>query len=206
MPIDYNQIFLVAILLHSTFLTIIAVLLRRSKERRTKTLWKLAVADTIIFPIGILLLSSSQPPISILTALAYVAYSLITAFVLGIEVPGFVLLSKFDGKLVDALEGVRKDLVTVGYSFDHLARLKTTVSTNEEMLNSARLDALTGDFIGSCERMKNLDKTFWGIALAEITTSIKTFSERSKHPFPKLIEILSLAGLSFLLAQFLKLL
>lgn len=206
MSSDYNQIFLISIILHSAILIVIAILLRRSKNRRTKILWNLAIANTIIFPIGILVASYIQSPISLLTTLAYVAYSLIVAFVLGIEIPGFLLLSKFDGKLVESLEDLRKDLVIMGYSFDHLAKLKTTASTNKEMLSSAQLDTLINDFIGSCERMKNLDKTSWSIALAEVTSSIKTFSERSKHPFPKLIDILSLAGLSFLLAQFLKLL
>lgn len=150
-------------------------------------------------------MSYLQPPTTLLATLSNIVYSLVAAFVIAIEVPGFLLLSRFDGMIVDALENIRKELVAIGYSFDHLVQLKTVSSANKEAVRSAGLYSLIEDFIGTCDRMKNLDKTFWGLVLSEVTHSARFFSERSKQPFPKLIDILSLAGLSFLLAQFLKL-
>ena len=207
MALEYYQMFLVAITLHSIILGAVSVLLQRSKEySRPQILWKLTMADLIFFPAGLLIASYLQPVVSMLSALADIVYSVIGAFVFGIEIPGFVLLSKFDDKLVERLKLVRKELISISYSFDNVAKLKSLAKNNEEMLQAAQLDELVNDFISSCERMRNLDKTFWGMVLGEVTTSIKAFAERSKHPFPKLVDILSLAGLSFLLAQFLKLL
>ena len=49
----------------------------------------------------------------------------------------------------------------------------------------------------------NLDKSLYEVTIKEIGEQIQQISARSKHPFPKLIEIMSLAGISFLLGQFL---
>lgn len=203
MSIDY--ILATAILLHSIILVIVTYVLGTNKDQRTKMLWKLTVSDLLLFPVLILLAAYLQYPTTMLATLSYIVYSLVAAFVIAIEVPGFLLLSKFDGKIVGALENVRKDLVTIGYSFEHVAQLKATLSANEGTLRSADVYSLIEDFVKTCERMKNLDKSFWGLLLSEVTRSARFFSERSKNPFPKLLDILSLAGLSFLLAQFLKL-
>jgi hypothetical protein len=205
MSINYNQILSVAVLLHSAVLATVAFSLLTSKDRRTKGLWKLAILEIIIFPIAVVLASYLQPTNTMLAALSNIVYSLVGAFVVSIEIPGFLLLSTFDGTVVDALEKCRTELVTMGYSFSHLAQLKAIYSANEQALRSTGLYSLIGDFIAACDHMKNLDKTSWGLTLSEVSRSATFFSERSKHPFPKLIEILSLAGLSFLLAQFLKL-
>ena len=61
------------------------------------------------------------------------------------------------------------------------------------------------DFVIVCEKLKNLDINLWSLTLQETSDCIKDVTERSKHPFPKLIDILSLSGLSIILAQFLKL-
>ena len=123
---------------------------------------------------------------------------------MGIEIPGLLLLSRFDSTVVEGLGRVRRDLVTLSYSFDRLSQLRSTVTTNRETLRSAQVEELVDDFISSCERMKNLDKSFWSLLVTEVTSMINSFSEQSKHPFPKLIDIVSLAGLSFLLAQLLR--
>jgi len=205
MPTDYNQILEAAVAFHSTVIIALAYWLRANKDNRKKLLWKLAILEVVVFPFVILAASYIQSPISMVAVLSDIVYSIVVTFVGTVEVPGFLLLSKFDGTIVDALENTRKELVIIGYSFDHLAQLNAIYTDNEENLRSASLYTLIGDFIGACERMKNLDKSFWALVIGEVTLSARSFSERSKHPFPKLFEILSLAGLSFLLAQFLRL-
>jgi hypothetical protein len=146
-------------------------------------------------------------PTSLLSMLSYGIYSLVGAFVIAFEIPGFLLLSRFDGRIVDSLEKTRDDLLAISYSFDtKLSQLRDGWSRRRDALSSTHLYPLVESFISTCERIKNLDKTFWQLVLSEVTLSIKSFSERSKHPAPKLIDILSLSGLSFIIAQLLKIL
>ena len=51
--------------------------------------------------------------------------------------------------------------------------------------------------------MKHLDRIHYDTTVKELGERIQQISDGSKHPFPKLIEILSLAGISFLIGQFL---
>jgi hypothetical protein len=206
MPVDYGYLLVGAIAVHSVVLAAAALSVRKAKRDRTRILWKLLVLETVVFPIAATISYYLQPTTSWLTATADIVYSTVVAFVLGVEVPGFLLLTKFDERIATALEEVRKDLVVLGYSFDHLAQFKATVEKNKERLGSAGIDGLVDDFVLACDRMNNLDRSFWGLLLSEVTTASRTVAERSKHPFPKLIDVMSLAGLSFLLAQFLKLL
>lgn len=205
MSVDYGYLIIGVIAVDSVILAAAAFSVRKAKDDRTRILWKLFVLEMVIFPIAVTVSYYFQPATSWLTALADIVYSVVVAFVLGVEVPGFLLLTKFDEGIATALEDLRKDLVVLGYSFDHFAQFKTTFEKNKERLGSAGIDGLVNDFVLACDRMNNLDRSFWSILLSEVTMSSRTIAERSKHPFPKLIDVMSLAGLSFLLAQFLRL-
>jgi hypothetical protein len=205
MSVDFSYLIVAAIAIHTVILVILTITVKGAKEDRTRILWKLLVLEVVLLPVAFVILYYLQPPISWLTTTADVVYAVVVAFVLGLEVPGFILLSRFDEGIVNALEELRNDLITLGYSFDHLGQLKTTIERSKSRLNSARIGGLVIDFVASCDRMNNLDRNFWGLVLSEVTTASRFFVERSKHPSPKLIDVLSLAGLSFLLAQFLKL-
>ena len=207
MSLEFDSIFLAAILFHSAILSLAALGLNASRDRREQLLWKLALPEAVIFPVAIFLAAYLWYPTTLLATLSYIMYSLAGAFVIAFEVPGFLLLNRFDVRIVDALEETRKDLVAVRYSFEsNLPKLKSGWSVGVAILRSTQVYPLMENFLVTCERLKNLDKTFWELVLSEVTLSIRSFSERSKHPFPKLIDILSLAGLSFLLAQALRLL
>lgn len=205
MSVDFSYLIVAAIAIHTVILVVLTISVKGAKDDRTRILWKLLVLEVVLLPVAFVILYYLQPPTSWLTTTADVVYAVVVAFVLGLEVPGFILLSRFDEGIVSALEELRKDLITLGYSFDHLAQLKMTIDRSKSRLNSARIGGLVIDFVASCDRMNNLDRNFWGLVLSEVTTVSRSFAERSKHPSPKLIDVLSLTGLSFLLAQFLTL-
>jgi len=204
MSVDHGYLIVGAIAVHSVVLTGVGLSVRKAKDKRTRILWRLLILEMVIFPIAVAILYYLQPATSWLTATADIVYAIVVAFVLGLEVPGFLLLTRFDERTVGALEELRRDLVILGYSFDHLTQLKVTIERSRERLRSANIDGLVSDFILACDRMQNLDRNLWELVLSEVTVASRSFTERSKHPFPKLIDVVSLAGLSFLLAQFLK--
>ena len=205
MSVDFSYLIVAAIAIHTVILVFLAITAKGARNDRTRILWKLLALEVVLLPVAFAILYYVQPPTSWLTTAADVVYAVLVAFVLGLEVPGFILLSRFDEGIVSALEELREDLIILGYSFDHLAQLKTTIDRSQRRLYSARIGGLVIDFVASCDRMNNLDRNFWELVLSEVTTASRFFAERSKHPSPKLIDVLSLTGLSFLLAQFLKL-
>jgi hypothetical protein len=121
--------------------------------------------------------------------------------------PGYLKLSLYDENQLKKLENLRSKLIEMRYSFDKsFEDLKKDLQENAFVLKEEKIDDLLNKFVVVCDRIKNLDVSLWSLTLEEITERINNVSKRSKHPFPKLIDIISLAGLSFLLAQFLKLL
>jgi F0F1-type ATP synthase assembly protein I len=134
---------------------------------------------------------------------AFLGYSLIVSYVVTIEIPGYVLLSKHDANLVNILQNLRQKSITLNYNFDSLDEIRKYFNENKKILNSTVIDQLAENFIKRCETIKNLDKSLYETMIKEIGEEIQHISSRSKHPFPKLIEIFSLAGISFLMGQFL---
>lgn len=170
-------------------------------------MWKLfsldAIGFVIVLPTMLLVLGEPQSTLTFLSILVYVAIGTFACF---IEVPGYLILSSFDEGEIERLTQVRKALVKTGYSFDSLGKLKTKVETYGKTLQDLEINDLLTGFIESCERLKNLDRNYWSLTLTEITSKIDEIGKTSKHPIPKLVELVSLVGLSFLIAQFLRLL
>jgi hypothetical protein len=124
-----------------------------------------------------------------------------------IEVPAYLKISSFDGNLSDILKDLRKELLEMQFSFAvHLQNLKTKRNSSRSYLEGENLDKLLEDFIAFSDEIENLNENVWSLALNETSSFIDEVTKRSKHPFPKLIDILALSGLSLLIAQFLKLL
>jgi len=131
----------------------------------------------------------------------------ILSFVIAVEIPGYVHLSSYDSENLKILKKIRKSLVTVNFNLESsLATLQEIVKNKAEHLeNMGVLDSVQY-LTMSIERTKNTDRTLLVSTINEINWVIRDISQQSKHPFPKLIDIFSLTGLSFLLAQILKLL
>lgn len=92
------------------------------------------------------------------------------------------------------------------FSYDaSLENLKTRRNDSALLLKEENIDRLLKDFIAYCDKVNNFNERLWNLPLNESSSLIEEVTKRSKHPFPKLIDILALSGLSILLAQFLKL-
>jgi len=96
-------------------------------------------------------------------------------------------------------------MVKVGYDFGNFSTLKSKSEQGKEILQEAGIHRVVTDFIEYSERIQNKDTGLWTLTLGEVNRAIDAISGRSKHPAPELIEILSLSGLSFIIAQILKL-
>jgi len=177
----------------------------KDKGSRTKFLWKLVLPNGLVFSLGLVIIVVILPQ-STLSIISWVVYDFLISYVLCVEIPAYLKLSKYDENLGNILKDLRGDLVKMRFSFDtSLDSLKKSKSENASFLKEENLDGLLQDFITVCDKIKNLNDNLWNLTLNETSKLIGEVAERSKHPFPKLIDILALSGLSILLAQFLKL-
>jgi len=180
--------------------------LHKSKSRRMGPLWRLIVAYAVVSTIlivGFYLLYTPRP--SLLGFGAGMFYLLVGSFVFTIEVPGFLLLKRHDQSLLDFLEDWRSEMVRVGYDFKNFTSLKSKTSTGKDHFEDVNLEKSVDDFIEHSDQIQNIDKGLWTLTISEVNRAIDQIQGRSKHPAPELIEILSLSGLSFLIAQILRL-
>jgi hypothetical protein len=160
----------------------------------------------LFFSIGLAILVAILPQ-SPLNILSWIIYDFLISFVLCLEIPAYLRISKYDEKLVGVLKDLRSELIKMRFSFaPSLESLKKKKNENASSLKEENVDKLLDDFITSCDKMNNLDVNLWNLTLNETSSLIDDVTKRSKHPFPKLIDILALSGLSILLAQLLKLL
>ena len=142
-----------------------------------------------------------------LNVLSWIIYDLLITYVLCIELPAYFIISDFDDKFVDGLEGLRKELIEMPFSFkNHLQALKDKRNDSISLLKGERLEKLLDDFISFSEKIENYNEKVWTLTLNETSALVDVVTKRSKHPFPKLIDILALSDLSLLLAQLLTLL
>jgi hypothetical protein len=177
----------------------------KGKSARTRFLWKLILLNALVFSIILVVLVAILPQ-SALYITSWVVYDFLISHVVCVEVPAYLKISKYDENLVNALKDLRGNLITMRFSFDtSLESLKKNKNENALFLKEENLDGLLQDFIVACDKIKNLNENLWNLTLNETSKLMGEVTERSKHPFPKLIDILALSGLSVLLAQILKL-
>jgi hypothetical protein len=207
MLLNHEELSLILIVLfYALFFAAVAWKKPKSKSNRTNNLWILVILDGLFFSIGLVALIAvlPQPRLNILT---WVVYDFLITYVLCIEVPAYLNISNFDDNLEKILKGLREELIEMPFSFGvHLQHLKTKRNDSISYLKGENLDKLLEDFIALCDKLENLNEKVWSLTLNETSSFVDEVKKRSKHPFPKLIDILALSGLSLLLAQFLKLL
>jgi hypothetical protein len=204
MQLDQAMLILSAVVVHTVVTGIASYLLYKSPSRRSRSLWPLTVIEGTAFAIGLPILYTLLRPQQTLETLSLVVYVAIGSFALILETPGYLMLSKHDEKTTRELDEIRSILIRTAFSFDEVAKLKSRSAKDQCVLEETGIGSLVDDFIVSCERMGNIDRSFWNTVLSELTRVIADVSNRSKHPVPKLVDILALTGLGFLLAQLLR--
>jgi len=206
MLLSYQELSLVLIiLLYAFFVALITWKKPKSRNNRTGSLWILVILNGLFFSIGLVILISVLPQ-SPLNILSWIVYDFLITYVLFVEVPAYLKISSFDEKLTTILKSLREELIKMPFSFGaSLQNLKTKRKDNISYLKGENLDKLLEDFVEFSDKLGNLNEKLWGLTLDEISSFIDEVTKRSKHPFPKLIDIVALSGLSVLIAQMLKL-
>lgn len=195
---------IIIIVANSSVLTVTSYLMHGNIVERTRRLWRLPLIDAILFLVLVVIWFSVLQPQNWLDIGAVCIYATVISFVASIEIPGYLLNHAYDDSIVCGLTELRSMLLRLKYSYDEFSAFKTKAQGLSLVLIQSGLNTLVFDFNKSCESTDNLDETIWKILLSELTSTIDSFFLRAKHPFPKLIDILSLAGMSFLLAQILR--
>lgn len=200
---DLQNVFYIVIAIHLIISVVIIVSGFLHRKERTRILPLLYVANLGAFLIASFAGSIFYDITETLELVVFFGYAIIASYVISIEMPGYLILSRYDDKLLDALQDLRKKIISLNYNLGNISDLETFCQKNEKQLETVFISDVLNEFIKSCKTTKHLDTSLYEVALKEVGEAINTVSTRSKHPFPKLIEIMSLAGISFLLSQFL---
>jgi hypothetical protein len=130
----------------------------------------------------------------------------IAVYVLAIEVPGFLLISQYDEMSVDLLEDVHRNLILSVTSFEPaVPALEELLQKHKDRFTELHAYENLDYYVASSKEMNpQVNRSILDLLLYDVNQTVKKTADESKHPFPKLIEVLSLAGLSFLIAQLLK--
>jgi hypothetical protein len=166
----------------------------------------LIIVNGVVFLLGLLLIIFLVPKTK-LDLLSWLVYDLIVSFTVSLEVPGWLKLSKLDESRSETITKLRTTLIKIRYLFDpSFEELKKIVKAEKIVLEEEEIGDIINDFVNACEDANEpLNESLWALTLSETTERINAINKRSKHPIPKLIDILALSGLSVLIAELLKL-
>jgi hypothetical protein len=206
-----NLFEIIALLLLSGIYTSVMLLLFRhhksSSEGREQIIAPTFIFSLIMFLVAVLatyfLLDLAPNITDFITIFGLV---LVGVYVITIEVPGFLMISRYDEVSVDLLEDVHQNLVLSVSSFEPaIPTLEKLIEQNKDRFTELHVNQNLDYFISSSKEMNpQINKSVFDLLLFEISQTTKETADSSKHPFPKLVDVLSLAGLSFLIAQLLK--
>ena len=195
------------IICYSLILFITWRISRNSTKGRKTSLSHLFLLNLAMFYLGLiavhLWLNNKEPNLQDFM----IVYGLLTIgiYVASIEVPGFLVLSHYDDKSIGVLQIAREYLIESTFNFSpSIQHLQVLVKKHKSRLEELHLYANLNYFIQSSTQMSQINRSVLNLLLAEINQLVRSVSQKSKHPFPKLIDILSLTGLSFLIAQLLR--
>lgn len=187
---------------------ILIILVKNSfySKGRKKCLFSVFILNLITFyPSIVVIYLSLQLQPSLTDFLIIFGLFTIGLYVATIEVPGFLILTRYDKKSGEILENIQKNIISSNYEFkSSIKNLDDSLSNNKSILEEVHLYSGLIYFVKSSKDMSNVDGSVFNLLLMETNQSIRSISDLSKHPFPKIVEVFSLAGLSFLIAQFLK--
>jgi hypothetical protein len=130
---------------------------------------------------------------------------LVLVFSLFVEIPGFFLNRTYDKKQEDALQEIVDVLLDVRLSPTSInrTRLQDLSQSREAILGEGHL----GKFLSKCAAefvtVGNADNSLLNVLTERVLAEQSKVVERSKHPFPALIQLLSLTGVAFVLGEIL---
>jgi len=125
-----------------------------------------------------------------------------------VEAPGFLLNVTYDKKTEDALQTIADALLDVRFAptEPNRRRLSDAVEERRIILDQSHL----GSFISKCAAeflsLGNADPALLNMLADQLHKEQMKVSDRSKHPFPVLIQLLGLSSVVFVLAEILAIL
>lgn len=198
LPIYFIAYFIVIVTLFKIY--------HAAKEERQRLLTPLFIFNSIMFSalVAVITLWHNFSP----TITQFITiYGLLTigVFVVTIEVPGFVLLNNFDKKSVAVLREIKTGMIKSRSTFSEgIEGIHNTLVSNKQILTELHAYDQIDYYETSSNEMNQSNTSIFDLLLMSLNQWMKECEEKSKHPFPKIVDIFSLAGLSFLIAQLLK--
>ena len=162
------------------------------------------VIFAILYPCKLLALN----PFGVSHQEFFVALLLVSVCAVCVEVPGFLLNLAYDKKKEDALQNITDLLLDVRLSptENNRRKLQDSAEAGRAILDENHL----GSFISKCAdeflKLGNADTALLNILTDQVRREQSKVSERSKHPFPVLIQLLGLSSVVFVLAEILAIL
>jgi len=128
-------------------------------------------------------------------------------FSLSVEVPGFWLNTRHDLALVAAADEIASKLLELRLdpTID-VEQVEGSLDRHSAQLSELGLSNPVGHVAAAYRRMGNIDNGLLDRTLSEVREVRARVDDRSKHPAPILVEILSLSGLGFVLCEILSVL
>lgn len=135
----------------------------------------------------------------------FITLLLALVFALFVEVPGFVLNLAYDKKKEDALRDIVEILLEVRLSpsAGNRTRLRDSAQSHQAILEEHQLGKIILKCAGEFIVLGNSDSSLLNTLTEQVLKEQAKVSERSKHPFPVLIQLLSLTGVAFVLGEIL---
>src|SRR5437870_4188949 len=123
-PAAYDYLLYIALIGHACLSIILIIVSVMSKNERAKYLPILFGVNLSIFIGSILAGSIYLNYDRLLDSIAFIGYTIIICYVFAIEIPGYILLSRYDDKLIEILNQFRKNIISLNYDFANLEGLR----------------------------------------------------------------------------------
>lgn len=121
-----------------------------------------------------------------------------------VEMPGFLLNSRYDRATIRAIDSIGDALLDLRVNPSvGTEMLEGLLKTHDRELRDLGLNSTLEKMAAFFKRMDNVDIPLLNIALSEIRRTRERVESRSKHPLPTLVQFLGLSGLAFVLGEIL---
>lgn len=183
--------------------------LSRSSERNKRLLIPLLVN---FLTSGVLLLAlwSDSSILNLVNPLGqqrqeiFVTVLLIGIFAVSVEFPGFLLNIQYDNKLVVALDYLEQAILSARLDPSlGIGQIGDVLDSQGAALSSAGLQAFVKRCLEEFSRIQNINLGLIDAMQRQLEIVRIQVRERSKHPFPLLIQILGLSSIGFILGEIL---
>jgi hypothetical protein len=121
-----------------------------------------------------------------------------------VEIPGFLLNSRYDRATTSAIDSVADALLDLRVNpSGGTGPLEALLSAYDGELRDLGLSSTLEKMSGFFKRIDNVDLPLLEVVLSEIRRTRERVEARSKHPLPTLVQFLGLSGLGFVLGEIL---